>query len=66
MYSEVKGHLRTIDETLNGKNFLFLDPRIEAILLGLKRATEFLAKKVWDLEHPAAGGTQGFIPGSDD
>jgi hypothetical protein len=65
MYTEIKGRLRAIDHILNGKNHLFLDSRLEQIITELKKGLEFVAEKVYALEHKPAD-PHGYIPGNDD
>lgn len=64
-YTEIKGRLKAIDEILNGKNHLFLDPRLEKIITELKHGLEFLAEKVYAMEQ-GSRDPHAFIPGNDD
>lgn len=65
MYPEITSKLRNIDETLNGPNFYHVDQRLEKVLESLRNGMEFLAKKLYALEHPKRD-PHGYIPGSDD
>lgn len=66
MYPEIKGRLQAIDKIV-GEAF-HIDKNVERMIIELRGGLEFLAKKVWALEHPPEKrpDPQGHLPGDDD